>query len=255
MIYDLQKANIWKRISAGLFDFILIGMLSVGLAALLSLMFGYDGYYDTLNERYTEFGEELNVDFFISEEDFIALSEEEQLRYNEALKTLYEDEQFMVSYYMIFNLSFIIIIFGTLIAFLLLEFLVPMLLKNGQTLGKKIFGVAVMRTDGVKISGPILFTRTILGKYTVETMLPIIFVLMVIFNVTSALSALIAIGAIFLTNIIMMIISKNNAGIHDLISNTVTVDLASQLIFDSPEAFLEYKQKIHAEEAERAEYR
>ena len=254
-MYDLQKANMWKRISAGLFDFILICILSVGIAALLSFVLKYDGYYDTLNERYAAIGEELNLDFFIDDEDYFALSEEEQLRYNEGLKVLYEDDQFVIANYMIFNLSFIIVIFSTLIAFLLLEFLVPMLFKNGQTLGKKIFGVAVMRIDGVKISGPILFTRTVLGKYTVETMLPIIFVLMVIFNVTNVLSALIAIGAIFLTHIIMMIVSKNNAGIHDIIANTVTVDYASQLIFDSPEALLEYKKNIHAEEVEHSQYK
>ena len=64
-MYDLQKANMWKRISAGLFDFILICILSVGIAALLSFVLKYDGYYDTLNERYAAVGEELNIDFFI----------------------------------------------------------------------------------------------------------------------------------------------------------------------------------------------
>ena len=36
MIYDLQRANMWKRISAYLLDAILLGMVVVGFAFLLS---------------------------------------------------------------------------------------------------------------------------------------------------------------------------------------------------------------------------
>ena len=255
MIYDLQKASIWKRISAGLFDFIILGMLCVGFAALLSLVLGSDAHNDNLEKFYVEYGEEMNVDFNISQEDYYALSESERARYDQALLDLYNNDEFVYSYYMVFNLTFIITIFSILLGFLVLEFFVPLIFKNGQTLGKKIFNIAVMRNDGVRISGPLLFTRAILGKYTVETMLPIIFILMVLFQITSGMSALIAIGAIYLTHIVMMIISKHNCGIHDMISNTVTVDLSSQLIFDSPEALLEYKKKVHAEEAEKADYR
>ncbi len=254
MIYDLQKANIWKRISAFLFDFILVAILAVGFATALSAILGYDGYMDTLNECYEEFGEERGVDFFISQTDYEALSDEMKEHYNKALIDLYDSDEFIFAYTMIFNLSFIILIFGTLFAFLVLEFGVPMFLKNGQTLGKKIFGIAVMRIDGVKISGPILFTRAILGKCIVETLLPIVFILMVIFKTTSVLAALIAIAAIFLTDIIMIIVTKTNSAIHDTVSSTVVVDFASQMIFDSPEALLEYKKKIHAEAAERSEY-
>ena len=61
---------------------------------------------------------------------------------------------------------------STLIAFLLLEFAVPLMLKNGQTLGKKIFGVAVVRVDGVKVSPVMVFARGILGKCTIGTLAP-----------------------------------------------------------------------------------
>ena len=48
---------------------------------------------------------------------------------------------------------------------------------------------------------------------------------------------------------------KQCGKIYDMLANTVTVDMASQMIFDSPEALLEYKQRVHAEAVERAEYR
>lgn len=254
MIYDLQKANVWKRISAYLFDAILLCILAVGFAALLSFALGYDGHQNTLNEKYVQIGEEYGVDFHMSATEFEALDDAGKEQYQNAVKKLYGDSEFMYAYSMIINLTFIILIFGVLFAFLIIEFAVPMFFKNGQTLGKKIFGIAVMRVDGVKISGPILFTRAILGKYTIETMLPIIFVLLVVFGSSFGLAALVALAAIFLTNIVMLIVTKNNYAIHDMISNTVTVDFASQMIFESPEALLEYKKKIHAEEVENKKY-
>lgn len=254
MSYDVQKAGMWKRISAFLFDFILLGILTVGVATLLSFILGYDNHFDNMNGCYAKYEAEFGVSFDIGETEYNAFSEAEKENYQNAIKALYDDDLFIFSHYMMVNLSFIIIIFSVLIAHLILEFAVPMFLKNGQTLGKKIFGIAVMRIDGVKISGPLLFTRTILGKYAVETMLPILFLLMILFNLVNGLVGLIAIGAVVITNIVMLIVSKTNSPIHDMLANTVTVDMASQLIFDTPEALLEYKQKIHAEAAENAEY-
>ena len=48
MIYDLQRASLWKRISAFLFDAILLGIAAVLFAWCLSAALGYDGYSDTL---------------------------------------------------------------------------------------------------------------------------------------------------------------------------------------------------------------
>ncbi len=254
MSYDLQKASVWKRITAFLFDFILLGIVVVGFATLLSAVLGYDNHHAVLNTRYAEIENAYGVSFDINQEDYDAFSESERENYEKAIKALYSDAEFNYAYNMIFNLSFIIIIFSVLIGYLILEFAVPMFFKNGQTLGKKIFGIAVMRIDGVRISGPLLFTRTILGKYVVETMIPILFVIMILFGITNMLAGLIVIATVILTNIVMTIVSKTNSPIHDMLANTVTVDFASQLIFDSPEALLEYKQKIHAEASERADY-
>ena len=49
-------------------------------------------------------------------------------------------------------------------------------------------------------------------------------------------------------------LAKTNSGIHDMLASTVVVDLASQMIFDSPEDVLEYKTKIHEEEVKHAKY-
>ena len=83
---------------------------------------------------------------------------------------------------MIINLTLVITSISILLGYLLLEFVVPLIFKNGQTLGKKIFGIALMRNDGVKINTVMLFVRTVLGKYTIETMVPVLVIIMTFFG-------------------------------------------------------------------------
>jgi uncharacterized RDD family membrane protein YckC len=154
---------------------------------------------------------------------------------------------------MVLNLTLLITTFSILITVLLLEFLVPLLLKNGQTLGKKIFGVALMRNDGVKISSVQLFIRTVLGKFTIEIMIPVYIVMMIFFN-TIGLIAIAVLGAILVGELLSLVLSKTGALIHDSIAGTVAVDMASQMIFESPEERVEYIKRLHAEEASRQEY-
>jgi uncharacterized RDD family membrane protein YckC len=135
------------------------------------------------------------------------------------------------------------------LGYVLLEFVIPLIFKNGQTVGKKIFGIAVMREDGVRISPMLLFVRTILGKYTVETMLPV-FIIVMIFLGAMGIVGVVVLAAILITQIVLLIVTKARTPLHDVLSHTVTVDYASQLIFDSVEDMIAYKKKIHAEQVE-----
>ena len=90
-----------------------------------------------------------------------------------------------------------------LVAFLLLEFLIPLLLGNGQTVGKKVFGVAVMREDSVKLSPVLLFIRAILGKYTIETMVPVLIILMIYWSVLGFFGTVILFGMLILQLVLL----------------------------------------------------
>ncbi len=261
MIYDLQKASMWKRASAALFDFIILVMVVVGLATLLSTIFGYDKYNNAMSaayEKYTEIYEtQYGVDFGITEEEYNAYTEEEkalwQKAYEEANEALSKDVEARYAFDMLFNLSLLIATFSILFAYLILEFAIPMILKNGQTLGKKIFGIGVMRVDGVKVVGPLMFIRTVLGKFTIETMISVIIVVMIFFNEIGIVGPIIM-GLILLVQIILMIRTNTNSMIHDVLAKTVVIDVASQMIFESEEALIAYKTKVHAEEANRKAY-
>ena len=53
---------------------------------------------------------------------------------------------------------------------------------------------------------------------------------------------------------ILFFATANKTVIHDIMAGTVAVDYASQMIFDSAEALLEYKKRIHAEQSARETY-
>jgi uncharacterized RDD family membrane protein YckC len=169
MTHDLQKASMWKRISAFLFDSILLVVIAVGVAFLLSAIFNFDGVVAERDELRQGYETSYGVDFDIEYEDYQKLTDEERKLYDDSYAKFATDPEANRLGALVVNLTLIIITFAVLIPSLLLEFMVPVLFGNGQTLGKKIFGIAVVRTDSVKISRFQLFIRAVLGKYTLET--------------------------------------------------------------------------------------
>ena len=253
MLLELQKAGMWKRISAALFDLILLGIAIVGAAFLLSALTGYDAYGQKVTDSYAYYEQMYGVNFELTQEQFDALSAEERTRYNEAYQALCEDSEAMYAYNMLVNLTLLISSISILAGYLITEFAVPLLLGSGQTLGKKIFGIALVRTDLIRVTGPLLFIRTILGKYTFETMVPVLICIMIYFNMAGPIAVLV-LGAIPLLQIILLIATRTNSTIHDLLAKTVVVDYASQRIFEDEQALVEYKTRLHAERVARQEY-
>ena len=245
-MYDLQKAGMWKRISAAIFDLILLSILAVGVAFVMSYALNYDDHTARLESISEKYEQKYNVDFDISEEDYEKLTDEELDIYKSAMDEFSKDKEANYVYSVLINLTFLIISISILISFIILEFIVPLLFGNGQTLGKKIFGIAVMREDGVKISPVILFVRTILGKYAVETMLPVLIILMIYMGAMGTLGTIILFGILIL-QIVLLMATNTRSVLHDKLSHTVTVDYASQKIFDTADDLIAYKQRIHAE--------
>ena len=246
-MYDFQRASMWKRISAALFDIILLSIVVVGSAFLLSLALNYQGNYEEFDAIRKTYADANGVDL---SKAYSSLTEEELVKYSAFEEALSSDATAIKIYSLLINYTFIIVSFSILIGYLLMELLIPLLFKNGQTLGKKIFGIAVMREDGVRISSTLLFVRTVLGKYTLETMIPVLIFLMVLFYAMNPIIGLGVVAAILIAQAVLLIATKTRSLLHDKLSHTVTVDFSSQLIFDTPEELLAYKQRIHAEQVE-----
>lgn len=253
MIYDLQKAGMWKRMSAFLFDFIIFLVVVVGLAFIVSSIVGYDAKVETLEGYYREYEATYGITVDISEEDYAKLTDAEKANYENAQKVFEKDERVIGITNELFNLTLVISSLSILFSFVIMEFVIPLFLRNGQTLGKRIFGICLMRDDGVKITPVMLFVRSILGKCTIETMVPLL-ILFLIFMGGAGILGWFALLGLLVLQIALMIKTRTNSMIHDLLAYTVAVDKESQMIFETKEAMIEYKNKIHAEEAEKKLY-
>lgn len=246
MITDLQKASMLKRISAYILDMILLLIAVTGLALLLTIAFDYDSYQETLNAAKLSYAEQYGVDL---NAEYSSMTEEQKASYEKALEALNKDEEALRAYNMMANLMLLISSLSIFAAYLLLEFILPLILKNGQTVGKKVFGLGLVRADSVRISSLALFTRTVLGKYTIETMIPVSIVLMILMGSLGIEGTLILL-VLLLAQIILLIVTKTRSCIHDLMAGTVVVELSSQMIFASSEEMLAYRKRIHAEQVE-----
>lgn len=253
MIYDLQKAGVLKRASAYIFDMILLLVLATGLAFVLSALLGYDRYSEQLDACYAKHEEQYGITFEITQEEYDALTPAQKQNYDDATAALNRDETAVRAFNMMFSLMLVILTLSILVGYAILEILVPLLFGNGQTLGKKIFGIALMRTNGVKINTVCLFIRTILGKFTIETMIPVLLCVMIFFGVIGILGPTI-LFILLVAQAAVLIVTRTNSAIHDLLADTVVVDLSSQMMFNSELERLDYQKKVAAERAAKKPY-
>ena len=242
-----------KRLSAFLFDFIMRMMIIAGFAVVFSAIFGYDAKLERLEDYYDEYEERYGIDLEISDVEFTLLPEDEKAKYEIAEEAFAKDGDVVQLTALILNLTILISIFSILLGYVALEFVVPLLLKNGQSLGKKMFGIGVMRDDGVKITPTMLFVRSILGKCTIEALVPVAIIALILLG-NAGIFGLLALLLLAAFEIFLMVRTETNSTIHDVLSYSVAVDLASQMIFDTEDDLIAYKNRIHAEAVENAKY-
>ena len=254
MPVQLQKASISKRIAAALLDFMLLIVIITGAATLFANIFGYEANLNTLENREKYFEAEYGIDFRITSEQYDALTEEQRQNYDAAMEALLGDEEYSRLWYKQFSLILQIATFSILLGILVVEFVIPLFLKNGQTVGKKVFSLALVQTDCVQATKMQIFVRAILGKFTIETMIPV-YILIMLYFATANIVHLAILAGLLIGQIVSIAVSKTNAAIHDLMAGTVVVDMPSQHIFQTKEDLLEHTKKIHAEQANRSDYK
>ena len=271
MIYDLQKASIIKRFSAFLLDAILIVILTTGVAFAISAIVDFGGKLERIEQldaecvREFELGKYLPVpenadesykhSMNITKKVYDELSAEGKAAYD-AAREAYKQKagiDMIADYERLFFLFYLMISLGFFFAILIIEFIVPLFLKNGQTPGKKIFGVGVMLINGVKVSPIALLVRSMLGKYAIETMVPFSLVIFFLF-ISPTLTILLVLIAIAILQLVLLIATKNNSLIHDILSSTVTVDMSTQMIFATYDDLLAYKQEVAKRQSDERPY-
>lgn len=256
MGFDIQKASVLNRISAGILDFILLIVVAAGCALLMAVICDIDGHQDNVQNYINHYEQEYGIEFdFVDSDEFKEMTESEQQAYkekcDEAYAALNADQDAMKEWLLVMNLTLLIVSIGILLSYLILEFIIPLIFKNGQTIGKKVFGIALMHTNCVKVRSVAMFIRSILGKYVIETMIPVLMIIMMYFNVIGLVSVIVLAGILIL-EVVVYFVSKNCSLIHDVLAKTVAVDLASQMIYNTEEEATEAR--LLAKYGESTEY-
>lgn len=258
MIFDIQKASILKRVSAFILDLILFAILAVGIAALIGLACDYDGQIEKLENYFSsykaEYELEYGVDLDISETDYNMLTEAEkqnwQDAYNACNEALNADAGATATFIRIISYTLLMVSLGILVSMAILEFAFPLFFKNGQTIGKKVFGIGVIHQNGVRVNVTAMFVRTFLGKYTVETMVPVLLLYMM-FALGTGIMSIIVIALLLVLQLgIFIYTKKTRCLIHDVFAKTVCIDIASQKIFDNVDEMNAFKQNAYAESSQ-----
>ena len=253
MRFEIQRADFWKRISAFLFDIIMIGVVIVGVATALSAVFKYDSYLDIVESIEQEYVEKYGLNPDLTDEEYAALPDAEKAVYEQCEAERQKDERLIIGYNIIINLAITITSTSILIGYVLMEFVVPIFFKNGQTLGKKAFGLGVVHSNGVRFKGQAHFIRSIIGKCVIEALVPAYLIIMIIFGNLGIVGAIVLVLLLIL-QLFTVATTRNRTAIHDLIADAIVVDLASQMVFDNVDELMAYKTRIHAEEVSKKEY-
>ena len=208
--------------SALLLDLIVLVILATGFAFVISVITNYSHYDEELHKCYDEYEEKYGLEIEISNSEYQELDEETQQKYQEMFAEINSDDNVLYYYNVTINLMMLINSIGVLLAVLIGEFVVPLILKNGQTIGKKVFSIGVVKINGVKIKHLQLFVRSFLGKYAIEIMVPIMAILLIIIGHGGPFIAILLIG-ITLFQLILVLFNKNHQAIHDILSYSVVI--------------------------------
>ena len=92
-----------------------------------------------------------------------------------------------------------------------------------------------------------------LGKFTIELMVPIYVIVLLVMQRIGIVGPAILL-MLLIAQIICLLRTRVGALLHDVFAGTVVVDMASQMIFESKEAQLQYIKEQHAKEAAAATY-
>ena len=280
-VFELRKIGIVRRASALLLDAILLAVLTTGFMWIISLICNFTREQELATQYYNEwedfrkeyipgiagfygftYVEDENGDYTITvtesgkpatlDEIVAKLNSSEgndpetAEAYEKFSKELTPSLVVNAQYRLVYNMLFMMVSLGLLLAYIVLEFVIPIILKNGQTVGKKVFGICLVRPNCVKLTNIALFARTLLGKFAIETMFPILLVFLFLFGGLGIL-AIILLAAMTILNIVLFFATKNRTPIHDIFAATVAVDMRLQMIFETEEELIAKKSLQHKE--------
>ena len=148
-------------------------------------------------------------------------------------------------YMLISTMQYVVSLF---VSACLVYILVPWLMKNGQTLGKKVFGLALANSDGYKFENKRLLMR-ILPFVVVDASL----FLLIGVSLYIVMSIILV---MFLVSFALAMSSPKRMSLHDLTARSIVIDLKGSVLFENiaeEEAYVLKEDNLLWEENERSD--
>lgn len=219
--FVIHNAGLFQRFIALLVDLILVFFLhftfSLILVTPISNQFGYQQLVTEYNEQLVLF----NLGEYDTEGAFIMynMADIDQ----EDLQAFYADPTARAISGRKFVFDFIQVSSGLLLGELVVLFLIPLWLKNGQTIGKKLMRLGLVDNQGLKVKPINLFMRFLIGWFVFETALSLILMMFMGLPIFILISALVA------------LMTKNKRALHDIIGSTIVVNLDKMVVYETIE--------------------
>ncbi len=234
-IYIPKPPKTIKRIAAWIVDVILAIVLASLFALLISLAYGYDKYSTRVMEKQIEYGiyvesEKGNITFndtkYIVVDDISSLSKEEK---EQRYKDIAKDQDYVYALYKM-NVGQIIISSGAIfLSLFVFEFILPLCLKHGRTIGMRFFDIGYVTYQDIDPSPKNIFVRFLFGKFIIKAFIPYMGIMLIIYNTGFGIMGLIIALMVFIGNIVMLFVTKDKVGVHDYLARMKPVDNSCQI--------------------------
>ena len=212
----------FRRFGSFIVDLCLVIVITVLIALPLRGISGYAATSDSMNAIFNRIAEKHGVDINITNQQYNALPDAEKLAIDAALEEIAADEEAGELYAKTVRLLMIVTFSSLLVSVVLLELVVPLLFKNGQTLGKKLMRLKVERRDGSDVNLVTLLLRSITGKFFIDYALPVFFFFAFVYA-NAGRTPLIGLLMLELGQIVCIVVTRERRAIHDIIAGTVVV--------------------------------
>ena len=130
---ELDHASVGKRVSAWFIDVILMILLAALFLFVASAYVDFTEFAAEMEPYYEKYETMYNTSFSISQEEYETLSEQDRKNYEDAYRAMTADPEANEAYAAVILKYLGAVSIALFAAFFILEFLLPLLHKRGQT--------------------------------------------------------------------------------------------------------------------------
>ena len=216
-----------NRVAAFILDFVLLLILFTGILYFISLFADFDNHYAILQEEYKKVGYLI---FNPEVNDYVFITPDSP-NYDSVIDLINENELLLKELSFVNRFSVNAPLISVTISMFILEFIIPLFLKNGQTIGMKFFKIALISNNNLAVTSTQLFARCLIGKIAILGVVPVLAILYIFLNAGGGLFGSIILLIIVIIQLIMIIKNKNHEGIQDKIAQVYPVNFTETVIY------------------------